>query len=72
MSYEGRGQVKPANEYSSHDCGGPEVCSGCLSYRHGVYKDGSGDQAALRIQRRLMQRWEDEADVFNELTRKGD
>jgi hypothetical protein len=37
------------SDYSDHDCGGPDVCSGCSSYRHGVYEDGSGDPEALRI-----------------------
>lgn len=39
-------------EYSDHDCGGPDACSGCSSYRHGVYEDGSGDLEALKIARR--------------------
>ena len=42
--------------YSEVDCGGPDVCSGCSSYRHGVYQDGSGDPKALAIMRRLQAR----------------
>lgn len=43
----------PANyQYSDHDCGGPEACAGCSSFRHGVYDDGSGDLQALLIARR--------------------
>jgi hypothetical protein len=42
--------------YTEFDCGGPAVCSGCSSYRHGVYEDGSGDSEALAIMRRLQVR----------------
>jgi hypothetical protein len=44
------------NHYSDHDCGGPEVCVGCSSWRHGVYDNGSGDPAALRVMRRVRAR----------------
>lgn len=40
------------SEYSADDCGGPDVCSGCSSWRHGVYEDGSGDPGALDLMRR--------------------
>jgi hypothetical protein len=40
-------------QYSSHDCGGPDVCAGCDSFRHGIYQDGSGDPQALAVMRRL-------------------
>jgi hypothetical protein len=43
---------KAMSEYSQHDCGGPDVCSGCSSWRHGVYEDGSGDPKALEMMRR--------------------
>ena len=38
--------------YSTYFCGGPDVCSGCESFAHGVYEDGSGDPAALDAMRR--------------------
>jgi hypothetical protein len=41
-------------EYSTHDCGGPDVCSGCSSWRHGVYDDGSGNPEALEAFRRFL------------------
>jgi len=40
------------SEYSHEDCGGPEACSGCSSWRHGIYEDGSADPAAIDAARR--------------------
>jgi hypothetical protein len=42
-------KMPTTDDYSAHDCGGPEVCSGCSSWRHGVYSDGSGDPAAIAV-----------------------
>ena len=39
--------MSTADDYSADDCGGPDACSGCSSWRHGVYDDGSGDPNAL-------------------------
>jgi hypothetical protein len=50
---------QPEQEYSSHDCGGPEACSGCDSYRHGLHEDGSGDLAAIRMKRWVDRWWRD-------------
>lgn len=41
-------------EYSTQDCGGPDLCSGCSSWRHGVHEDGSGDPEALEAFRRFL------------------
>lgn len=43
------GRMTETSTYSPHDCGGADVCSGCSSYRHGVYEDGSGDPEAVAI-----------------------
>lgn len=40
------------SEYTEEDCGGPQACSGCSSWRHGVYEDGSADPAAIDTARR--------------------
>jgi len=47
--------------YSEYDCGGAEVCSGCSSWRHGVYEDGSGDPEALATMQRAKRKCESEA-----------
>ena len=40
------------SSYSTYFCGGPDVCSGCESFAHGVYEDGSGEPEALDAMRR--------------------
>ena len=45
-----------ARHYSEFDCGGPNACSGCSSWRHGVYEDGSGDPEALAAMQRAKAR----------------
>lgn len=42
-----RREKRTMSGYDQHDCGGPDVCAGCSSWRHGVYEDGSGDADAL-------------------------
>jgi hypothetical protein len=38
--------------YSTYFCGGQNVCSGCESFVHGVYEDGSGDPVAMDAMKR--------------------
>ena len=40
-------EMPGTGQYSTHDCGGPDVCSGCSSWRHGVHDDGSGSPEAV-------------------------
>lgn len=41
--------TQTAPHYTPDDCGGPDACSGCTSWRHGVHDDGTGDPEALRV-----------------------
>lgn len=47
-------EMPGTGQYSTHDCGGPDVCSGCSSWRHGVHDDGSGSPEALEAFRRFL------------------
>jgi len=47
-----RNAAVATGDYGAHDCGGSDACSGCSSWRHGVYEDGSGEPAAILAMQR--------------------